>query len=144
MRHASCTCSGPNAKCPRFGWMKGHLWAECQSTSNPSRDRLLDIYEARHQGKPPPPLPSLVTQAANYAAAKIGHAFDWFANRTEEEVKACVEICAGCDQFTEGRCAKCGCPVEEKAAMRSEDCPVGKWPKSVGPVTHVPCGGCGR
>jgi hypothetical protein len=47
-----------------------------------------------------------------------------------------MAICKGCEHFTGpskyfsgGSCKKCGCSFKAKASMRTERCPLGKWPK---------------
>ena len=66
--------------------------------------------------------------------------------RTDKQVAACLRVCTGnddnepCEHYRTtwlgGRCAKCGCCVNEssiavrnKVRMATEDCPGGKWPK---------------
>jgi len=50
-----------------------------------------------------------------------------------ELAAARVATCEGCPRFrpTDRRCshAKCGCPVEAKAARMAEACPEGRWPE---------------
>jgi hypothetical protein len=50
---------------------------------------------------------------------------------TDEAKSARLAICAGCEFFiaSETRCSKCGCKLTAKVAMRSQSCPLGKWPQ---------------
>lgn len=45
-----------------------------------------------------------------------------------------AECCEPCEQYRDGRCAKCGCRISassmaliNKIKMASEQCPLGKW-----------------
>jgi hypothetical protein len=52
------------------------------------------------------------------------------ANLTPDQVAARLVACRTCDQLRPNRtCAKCGCFVDGKARFRTQDCPLGKWPK---------------
>jgi hypothetical protein len=55
---------------------------------------------------------------------------------TDTQKNQRLSICAGCEFFIAGenRCAKCGCKLAAKAAMRSQSCPLGKWQRLTG--TH--------
>jgi hypothetical protein len=66
-----------------------------------------------------------------------------YPTRTDEEVARIAALCKGCEHYRDtwlgGRCAKCGCRVNEssivvtnKIRMATEDCPLGKWPKRKG------------
>lgn len=55
--------------------------------------------------------------------------------RTDEQVAALLAICQGCEHYTDGACAKCGCPanasqsaLRNKLRIATEACPIGKWP----------------
>jgi tetratricopeptide (TPR) repeat protein len=39
-----------------------------------------------------------------------------------------LQTCATCEHFTGMRCQICGCFIQVKSRMLSEDCPIGKWP----------------
>jgi glycosyltransferase involved in cell wall biosynthesis len=88
---------------------------------------------------PEPDLPPLATRAANYAKAQIRHTLDGRARADNATLSDRLTICEDCDRFraSDRKCSECGCPIEEKAAWRSESCPLGKWPA-------VGSGGCGR
>jgi glycosyltransferase involved in cell wall biosynthesis len=79
--------------------------------------------------RPEPELPPLASRAANYARAQVRHTLDGRAKADDATVAARLAICGGCDRLraSDRRCAECGCPVEAKAAWRSEACPLGKW-----------------
>jgi hypothetical protein len=70
-----------------------------------------------------------------YGKALIRWSLSGFPTRTDDEVESIYEThCKPCDEFVEGRCRQCGCPVvsegmilKNKLAMGSEVCPLGKW-----------------
>jgi hypothetical protein len=73
--------------------------------------------------------PSLLTKAASLAAAVVKHAAGGFQQTTPAEFDARLAVCAGCPEFTGNSCRKCGCGLRAKASMRTESCPLAKWPK---------------
>ena len=81
------------------------------------------------QGKPIMAMPSLFTQAKNLGKALYKHAADGFKRTSKEEYADRIETCNGCEFHQSSRCVQCGCFIAEKAKMRSEDCPIGKWKK---------------
>lgn len=126
--HPACECPKPTGTCPRYGWMKGRRWEHCQGirTSAGQRNGYLDAYQAT---KDHPEGPNAIAKALNYAQAMLIHAMDGLKKTTEEEKRIRLEICGGCDSLNgDGTCSKCGCPVEEKADLRSSRCPLKKWP----------------
>ena len=42
-----------------------------------------------------------------------------------------IQICYSCDKIKEARnkfvCGECNCPVDKKALIKTEQCPIGKW-----------------
>lgn len=77
--------------------------------------------------EPPPAMPPLTTQAANYARAVAEHAAAGFPRASGETVAARLTICRACDRWVGGRCAECGCPMAIKAQWAEQKCPLGKW-----------------
>lgn len=75
-----------------------------------------------------PPLPSVITMAGNFATAVAQHVASGAKNSTPELLQLRLEQCSVCDQRRDNRCTICGCYVEQKAAMQSQQCPIGKWP----------------
>lgn len=74
------------------------------------------------------PLPSLTTQAGNFATAIGQHAMDGFKETEKEVLEKRMTECNNCeDMRSDGRCAKCGCYMQIKAKWDSAKCPVGKW-----------------
>lgn len=79
--------------------------------------------------------PGIVTRAANYAAAAIGHAVAG-STASEATIALRLAICQGCERYDAGRsiCLACGCTCDatqngyfNKLAMAEQACPVGKW-----------------
>lgn len=80
--------------------------------------------------RPAPSLPSAATMAKNAATAlrdEIKARITGLPEIEAEEVARRLEICHGCENFIQGRCAKCGCFMNFKAKLRSQHCPEGKW-----------------
>jgi len=80
-----------------------------------------------------PKLPSKITMAKNFALALVGYVGDGLKKSSPELLRQRLEICTVCpmratDENDNDRCAKCGCHIQEKAAMAGQLCPLGKWP----------------
>jgi hypothetical protein len=78
--------------------------------------------------------PSLAEQALSLGRALVNECRDIAEGVdpvSDEQKAARLTICAGCEFFiaVENRCSKCGCKLDAKAAMRSQSCPLGKWPR---------------
>jgi hypothetical protein len=88
---------------------------------------------------------NLASEAIHYAEALARWVWAGFPVRSAEETAIRYAICAGergfpkCDQFVDGKCSICGCPVKKKrgmliknkAALATEICPHpdgSKWP----------------
>jgi hypothetical protein len=76
--------------------------------------------------------PSLAKQAASLGRAVVNECRGIAAGVdpvSDEQKAARLTICAGCEFLiaAENRCAKCGCLLAAKAAMRTQSCPLGKW-----------------
>jgi hypothetical protein len=88
---------------------------------------------------------NLATEAVHYAQSLARWVWAGFPVRSVEETAIRYAICAGecgfpkCDQFVDGKCSICGCPVKKKrgmliknkAALLTETCPHhdgSKWP----------------
>lgn len=78
-----------------------------------------------------PKLPGKITMAANFAKAVTSHVADGGKKVDATALEARLEICTLCGQRSDDRCAVCGCFLAEKAAWRSSDCPLGKWPLTI-------------
>lgn len=76
-----------------------------------------------------PDLPPTVEMGAAFVKAFLGHVADGMKKTDHPALKERLVTCTLCDQRVDNRCSVCGCFSEEKAAWRSEVCPLGKWPK---------------
>lgn len=85
-----------------------------------------------HKKPDEPELPPMWKQLWNYSKAKARYMAAGQPNVTEEQHKARLEICENCPtkkfRPSDGRCAACGCFVEEKALYATETCPEKHWP----------------
>jgi hypothetical protein len=81
----------------------------------------------------------LLKDAAHYARSLARWTWADFPIRTAEETAVRYAICSTCDQFADGKCSICGCPVKRlrgmliknKAALKTEKClheDGSKWP----------------
>jgi len=75
-----------------------------------------------------PKIPSTVDMGTHFVKAFLNHIVDGMKKVSHPQLKDRLIKCILCEQRTENRCAVCGCFCEEKAAWRSEECPLGKWP----------------
>jgi hypothetical protein len=98
--------------------------------------------------RPQPQPPPYWKRVANYAKAAKKHAWDFLVNVDQATYDARLAVCRGCIEWYNSEtklCChpNCGCPVEAKAAWRSEPCPLRKWPGDDQPAAAVgKCGGC--
>lgn len=46
----------------------------------------------------------------------------------DKTITARRAACEACDRWDHGRCNECGCYTYAKTRLRSEKCPLGKWP----------------
>jgi len=76
----------------------------------------------------PPLMPSLARSALHLAGAAAAFVADGFARVSEPARQTRLAICRTCDQLSGDRCAQCGCFMSAKAGIRSQACPLGKWP----------------
>lgn len=76
-----------------------------------------------------PQLPGVITMAANFAKALADHVMDGAAKVSPAELHTRLERCSICEQRRDDRCTACGCFTAVKAAWRSSDCPLGRWPQ---------------
>jgi hypothetical protein len=109
-------------QCIKYGWV-------VTVTELPIRCTLCDTPKiSREEGSgATPTLPPLTTQAVNFAKAALNHAIGGFRRTSPEEYGRRINICGGCDKFTEGRCSSCGCFLETKTSWEEQHCPDGKW-----------------
>ncbi|VTS05327.1 DUF6171 family protein [Tuwongella immobilis] len=75
------------------------------------------------------PLPNLMKAGINFTKAMARHVVDGRVKVTEEQYRIRLETCDLCPIRNGEKCGLCGCPVEAKALLRSEDCPSSKWPE---------------
>jgi hypothetical protein len=75
-----------------------------------------------------PKLPGVIELASNFAIAMAEHVADGLKHVDHDDYQARLEACTICDQRHDNRCAACGCFLHGKAALRSSDCPLARWP----------------
>lgn len=77
--------------------------------------------------------PSLLTKAANFAAAAASHVAAGMPKASDEEIARRFAICQACEHYDGKACSKCGCPIVRerqfvsKLSWAGESCPAGKW-----------------
>ncbi len=74
--------------------------------------------------------PSLAERAWNFAQAVTEFVADGCTVLSREQYQGRLSICDWCEQREGNFCLACGCLLAAKAAMRSEDCPLGRWPSA--------------
>jgi len=77
-----------------------------------------------------PPLGSQLLSLAGAVVAECGAAIAGEPFVTEQQKSIRLSICEACEFFTphNRRCSRCGCWMDSKAGLRSQDCPESKWP----------------
>lgn len=77
--------------------------------------------------------PGLLRTAANAVAAAKRVVGAVVSGQPVEVPQATVAhrlaTCRACPRLSGSRCLECGCFVEAKALLATEDCPLGKWPR---------------
>ena len=91
------------------------------------------IAEGGPSGEPTGTFPPLLTQARNLAGAVVRFVASGGELASDEEKARRLAICEACDQFSHGRCRRCGCLLMAKVAAATEHCPLDppKWGVSV-------------
>jgi hypothetical protein len=70
----------------------------------------------------------LKKKAYNYLIAVGKRIMGGFENVSDIVYSERIEICVECTKLNpEYECSICGCPVETKAAWKTESCPENKW-----------------
>lgn len=95
----------------------------------------LTVLGCQKQDKPKPP--GMITLASNFSKAMADHVADGFHRVSGDQLEARLEVCSICEQRTGDRCAVCGCGLSAKAALRSSDCPLLRWPELPPSVTET-------
>lgn len=72
--------------------------------------------------------PALMIRAYNYFKAVSKRVLGGFENVDTTTYYDRTYICSRCPEINkELECNVCGCPVETKAAWKTENCPLDKW-----------------
>ena len=68
-----------------------------------------------------------------FIAAVYRYAASGLDTRSKQEYSDCLQICSECDSLepSRGICLECFCFVSLKAAMKTEQCPLHKWDRSI-------------
>lgn len=87
------------------------------------RDWILSAYFDYAQ------LPPIATRVMSFAKAIVSAAAGGPVPVVPRDVwTERLEICKECDAFDAGRCRYCGCGMRTKSRLKSQDCPIGRWP----------------
>jgi len=78
-------------------------------------------------GNPTPPDGKTILKNLFGAAKEVAR--KGIEPRSEEEQKACLDICHKCPSYIkdQNRCGKCGCFLQFKSRLKAWNCPDGKW-----------------
>lgn len=72
--------------------------------------------------------PSLMVKSYNYFKAVSKRILGGLENVNTSTYYDRVHTCSRCPKMNEDlECSLCGCPIETKAAWKTEKCPDGKW-----------------
>jgi tetratricopeptide (TPR) repeat protein len=72
--------------------------------------------------------PGMLRMALSATKAMANFVGAGFQTAPPEMQQKRLQTCAACEHFTGMRCKICGCFIQVKSRMLSEDCPIGKWP----------------
>lgn len=112
---------------------RGYRWDEVAACIVSADGDTIVVDETHTSFPRSPKMPSLLTKAANFAAAAVQHVAAGAPLASEEEVARRHDICKGCEFFDGSACSKCGCPIVRerqyisKLSWADQKCPVGKW-----------------
>jgi hypothetical protein len=110
----SCICGAdfadPCATCEKGRW---YAVVDCQKT-------------------PRAELPSVAAMAVTVTAAMAAEAsaiLRGVPSVADAEITRRLAVCAGCSEYLPEarRCQQCGCYLKFKTALRTANCPLGKW-----------------
>ena len=75
--------------------------------------------------------PNNIKRAKNFALALAKRTKDGFVDVDGSQYIERINTCNACDLQSDGICnhEDCGCILSRKAWWRTENCPLGKWPK---------------
>lgn len=96
----------------------------------------LTILSKNPADKPVPP-PLLSWKSVKKFAVAVGKHLADGASKVELPIyEQRLNTCALCPHRVDNRCSVCGCFVDEKAQMKTEDCPLALWPIAITPSSH--------
>lgn len=75
--------------------------------------------------------PNLYGQIVNFASSVVRYTSTGFKKATPEQKAARLEICSICEHRNETKCKLCGCYLNLKSTIASEQCPADKWAEIV-------------
>lgn len=78
----------------------------------------------------PRKMPGVIQQAKNLIGSARAIVAEGLQFASDEQQAERLAICRGCDQLDQAseRCFKCGCFTAMKRKLKTESCPMGKWP----------------
>lgn len=115
-----CDCgadpSDPCAACARHKWF---AQPGCKEVSEP----------VQGVQAPPPSLTAMAVTATAALAAEASAILRGEPAVSDEEIARRLGICQPCGNYQQEskRCSLCGCFLKFKTALRSQNCPAGKW-----------------
>lgn len=77
-----------------------------------------------------PPRPGMLAMAKNYAVSTARYVAAGMPVANETDYNARIDACSLCLMRNGEHCSVCGCGILDKSARKSDDCPMGKWPKA--------------
>lgn len=133
------------------------LSKECASCNqyeiNPSYKQLCENINTERLARQKPTIIQRISKATEATIRYVNAGMPPFLAEDLQNVR--LEQCNKCTENKDGVCVAinpetnqaCGCFVNMKSAVPTEDCPLKKWPKIEIPVitnTTGKCGGCGN
>tara|TARA_Y100000310_G_scaffold302473_1_gene339840 strand:- start:197 stop:628 length:432 start_codon:yes stop_codon:yes gene_type:complete len=125
-----CECFTNRIVHPREGYASLETCKICPYKNMEDDPDLPNYAEQRHPDSQQE-LPQKGTMALNFIKAVSRHIVDGGRKVSKKIFKKRLEECDKCVFHKKNRCShmQCGCVLTKKARWKSEDCPIGRWPK---------------
>ena len=125
-----CECFSNRIIHPKEGYATIDTCQACPYRNIEDDPELPHYSEQKHPNSQQE-LPSKGGMAVNFIKAVGRHIQDGARKVSKEELEERLKQCDKCVFHKNNRCThmKCGCFLTKKARLKSENCPIGRWPK---------------
>jgi hypothetical protein len=114
-------------------------------TRNRKDDKVLNLINVEFKQTPiiepkpnHPKPPKGIKKITNFLGAIAGFVADGMTTVTKEQYEERMNMCGSCEHLEKATCGVCKCYLPVKAKMRSQNCPLNKWPGDIQttPIEH--------